>query len=111
MRRLRLFSVVASAFLVGAVGFVATPTAHAQSTSVPALMNFQGRLTKPDGTPVPNGTYKLAFRIYSAGTGGVKRWEQTIDPVIVNNGVFAVLLGSGNPLSADVFNGTPHLEI
>src|SRR5262249_17367017 len=28
----------------------------AQIAAVPSLMNFQGRLAKPDGTPVPDGT-------------------------------------------------------
>jgi hypothetical protein len=72
-------------------------------TTVPTLMNYQGRLTKPDGTPVPDGTYAITFRIKDAPVGGNTRWEQTMDPVLVRNGVFAVLLGNGNPLSQAAF--------
>jgi hypothetical protein len=91
--------------------FLLSSTCWAQTTAVPPLMNFQGRLAKPDGTPVPDGTYVLTFRIFDSLTGGIKHWEQTISSVVVRNGVFALLLGNGNPLSAALFNGTPHLEI
>jgi hypothetical protein len=87
------------------------PTSRAQTTVVPPLMNFQGRLAKPDGTPVPDGTYALTFRVFDSPTGGTLRWEQTISSVLVRNGVFALLLGNGNPLGAGMFNGTPHLEM
>ena len=34
-----------------------------------------------------------------------------MNPVLVRNGVFAVLLGNGNPITATVLNATPYLEI
>ena len=37
---------------------------------VPPLMNFQGRLAKPDGSPVPDGTYALRFSFWSQQSGG-----------------------------------------
>jgi hypothetical protein len=84
---------------------------QAQTSSVPPLMNYQGKLTKPDGSPVEDGQYKVRFSIHDALTGGTERWFQTMDPVLVRNGVFSVLLGSGNPLSSEVFSGTRYLEI
>src|ERR1051326_2280292 len=66
--------------------------ALAQTTPVPPLMNFQGRLTRPDGTPVADGTYTITFNLWDALTNGNKRWEQTLNPVPVKNGVFGVLL-------------------
>jgi hypothetical protein len=80
----------------------------AQVNAVPSLMNFQGRLAKPDGTPVPNGTYSLKFSLFDAAAGGTQKWTQTVNPVNVRNGAFAVLL-SGFP--AGTFNTNLWLEI
>ena len=33
-------------------------------------MNFQGRLAKPDSTPVADGTYSVRFSLWTAATGG-----------------------------------------
>jgi hypothetical protein len=86
-------------------------SAPAQTTPVPPLLNFQGRLAKPDGTPVPNGTYSVTFTLFDALTGGNPKWTET-DSVTVHNGVFAVRLGSlGAGLPAGAFNGDLWLEI
>jgi len=92
--------------LVAAAGM-----AYGQSASVPSLMNYQGRLTQPNGAPVADGQYKLTFRLFGEITGGTARWYQVMDPVVVRNGVFAVLLGSGNPLTPDVFEGPTFIEV
>jgi hypothetical protein len=86
-------------------------SAPAQTTPVPPLLNFQGRLAKPDGTPVPDGTYSVTFTLFDALTGGSPKWTE-IDSVPVHNGVFAVRLGSiGSGLPAGAFNGNLWLEI
>lgn len=64
----------------------------AQVAPAPSLLNFQGRLARPDGTPVSNGNYSITFSLWTAATGGVKKWEQTLNPVTVRNGTFAILL-------------------
>jgi hypothetical protein len=79
-------------------------------TPVPSLMNFQGRLARPDGTPVADGTYTLTFRIYDAPMEGSLRWEEQ-SSISVRNGVAAALLGSITPLSDTIFNNTVWLEI
>ena len=92
-------------------------SALAQS-AVPAAMNFQGRLAKPDGTPLPDtAAQPVTFNVYSAATGGSVLWSQTGN-VAVHNGVFAVKLDfstgyqNGGSL-ASVFSAgvTPSLEI
>src|SRR5262245_33331553 len=96
--------------LFGCFCLLAT-TAHAQVTAVPSLMNFQGRLTKPDGTPVANGTYSIRFSLWSVASGGWstdEKWNQTIPNVTVTNGTFSVLL---NTSTANLFNGNLWLEI
>jgi hypothetical protein len=82
----------------------------AQTTPVPPLLNFQGRLAKPDGTPVPDGTYSFKFSLFTAATGGTLKWTET-DTVKVHNGVFAVLLGKTTALTDSVFAGNVWLEI
>ena len=61
----------------------------------PSLINFQGRLAKPDGTPVADGsTYALTLSLWDTATAGTgtKRWQQSFSNITVHNGVFAVLL-------------------
>ena len=84
--------------------------ALAQVAPVPPLVSFQGRLAKPDATPVPDGTYSLTFSLWDALRAGTKKWSQTFNPVQVKNGVFGVLLNlSTGP--ADLFVNNLWLEI
>ena len=92
-------------------------SAVAQISAVPTQMAFQGRLAKPDGTPIPDtSAASLTFRIFAAATGGTALWSQTASNVAVHNGAFSVRLNfasgfaSGQSLNT-VFNGTPYLEI
>jgi trimeric autotransporter adhesin len=71
-------------------------------------MSFQGRLTRPDGIPVADGTYSIRFSLWDTASGGMEKWNQTVNPVKVQNGTFAVLL-SGFP--AGTFYGDLYLEI
>lgn len=80
----------------------------AQVAPAPTIMNFQGRLTKPDGTLVSSGSYSIRFSLWTALTGGTEKWSQTVNPVTVRNGTIAVLL-SGFP--AGTFNSNLWLEI
>ena len=81
--------------------------AFAQVAPVPNIMNFQGRLAKPDGTPVAHGTYSVLFSLYDALTGGNLKWSET-KSVVARNGSFAAALDSF-PVGA--FNGALYLEI
>src|SRR5262249_40509130 len=84
--------------------------AFAQVTPAPPLMNFQGRLARPDGTPVADGTYSIQFTLFNAATGGTQKWTET-DTVTVQNGVFTVVLGATTPLADSIFAGNLWLEI
>ncbi len=70
----------------------------AQSTPAPATITFQGRIAKPDGTPVPDTTsslpYVLRISLWDAPIGGTKKWE-TIATVSTKNGVFSTPLEFG----------------
>ena len=92
------------------LGLAALIPARAQTaiSAAPGLLNFQGRLAKPDGAPVSDGTYSVQFSLYDALTGGNQKWTQTVSSLSVKNGSFAALL-SGFP--AATFNGALWLEI
>jgi hypothetical protein len=112
MKRSAEYRVLAVILVVACIiGFRGYLNAQNQNSPVPSLMNYQGRLTKPDGTPVPDGNYRLTFRMTDQPIGGNIRWSETHDPVAVRNGVFAVQLGSFNALSPAVFAGETYLEI
>ena len=85
----------------------------------PSLMNFQGRLSKPNGTPVADATnVTLTLSLWDTATvgSGVKRWEQTFTNVSVRNGTFALLLNmstgfvGGNTLSTTL-NNNAYLQV
>jgi hypothetical protein len=85
-------------------------SALAQVVPAPALLNFQGRLAKPDGTPVSDGTYSVKFSLFPSATSLTQKWTET-DTVTVHNGVFAVLLGKTTAISDALFAGSLWLEI
>ncbi len=62
-------------------------------TAVPHLINYQGRLTDKAGKPL-EGAYSLTFRIYDAETAGNLLWQETHTGVVIQKGIFSVLLGS-----------------
>ena len=72
--------------------------------SVPPLINYQGRIASPDGSPLPTADYQLIFRIYDAATNGMLKWgPQIFDGIVgtaghgakapVVQGYFNVVLG------------------
>ena len=82
--------------------------AKAQVAPAPSLLQFQGRLARPDGTPVADGSYTVRFSLWNAAAGGSEQWNQTINALTVRNGTLATLL-SGFP--ANAFDGDLWLEI
>jgi len=85
--------------------FVAVGAALAQA-SVPAVVNYQCRLTTGSGTPV-TGPTPMVFRIFDAEAGGTALWSETQPSVVVEDGLFNVLLGSATPLNPDLFASPP----
>ncbi len=71
--------------------------------AAPGLINYQGRLTDGAGIAL-NGNYSLTFNVYSLAVGGVPLWTETQNPVVVDEGLFNVLLGSVAPLNEAIFS-------
>lgn len=67
-------------------------------------LSFQGRLSEPNGKPLPDGPYQVQFTIYDAETEGNALWQETQD-VTQAASMFTVYLGSETSFPADLFTG------
>lgn len=90
----RLFKVILLAFLLGTVGF-GLGTVQAE---IPHLIHYQGKLTDSESNPL-EGAYDLTFRIYDAEDGGSLLWDEAQTGVVVQKGLFSVMLGSAVDLN------------
>ena len=76
---------------------------------VPHLINYQGKLTDSAGQPL-EGSYNLTFRIYDAQTAGNLLWQEAQAGVLVQKGIFNIMLGSVSALNIP-FDIPYYLEI
>lgn len=80
-------------------------TAAALQAQAPATISYQGVL-ESGGTPVNDPAASLTFRLFDDATAGNLLWTETHIAVAVEDGLFAVTLGSVTPLTSYEF-GTP----
>ena len=79
--------------LIITLTFVLVLASNIISGTMPPFMNYQGRLTGNDGSPIPDGTYDMIFAIYDSFEGGTELWNSGTMPVNVEDGLFTVQLG------------------
>src|SRR3989339_818742 len=81
------------------------------SAEVPMLVNYPGKLSDKNGSPI-TGSKSIKFAFFDAETAGSEKWSGTYS-VEVTKGVFNVLLGSGtSPFSSTLdFNANYWLQI
>ncbi len=72
---------------------------------VPQMINYQGKITDPQGALIDT-IVAMTFSIYSSSIAGVPLWTETQASVVIEKGIFSVLLGSVNPIPDSVFDGT-----
>ncbi|MEJ2616664.1 MAG: hypothetical protein P8Z35_17035 [Ignavibacteriaceae bacterium] len=77
---------------------------------VPHTISYQGLLTDSNGSPVPDGNYKLTFNLSPSPSNTISLWEETHESVPVSNGIFHVILGSIDILNLP-FDRQYYLEI
>ena len=108
-----------------AVLFALMAFSRGQAQTVPALVNYQGRLANPDGSPLPTADYTLTFNLYNAATNGARVWgPQVFDAAVttghgarvpVVQGWFNVMLGPVDTIGvslADAFtNASCYVEV
>ncbi len=73
----------------------------AQTSTTPALLSYQGRVTDATGTLVGNSTpvnRAVKFQLYTASSGGTAVWAET-QTVTISGGEFSVLIGNGTGIS------------
>jgi len=95
-----------------ALALAITARAHpgAQITP-PQTLSYQGHLLDANGDPVEDGVYEMAFGLWDAATSGSQLWgPETLD-VHVDNGFFAVVLGSLQPIDPAILHTDTYLEI
>ncbi len=81
-------------------------TAAAQT---PNTLSYQGLLTTTAGTPVPDGTYKLQFDLFTDSASGLSFWTETDSGIAVRRGAFSVILGVDSALP-DSFHRPLYLQ-
>jgi hypothetical protein len=67
-------------------------------SQIPRVMTYQGILTNPDGTPLPDGMYSLGFSLYLQETSGSPIWSESQN-IPVTRALFNVILGVNSPLN------------
>ncbi len=87
------------------VGIVAIFMCSGSHADVPQMINYQGKLTTTTGGCL-NDTVSITFSIYPDTLGSPADWTETQTDVVVNEGVFSVLLGSVDSIPASVFDGS-----
>ena len=78
--------------------------------AVPQEINYQGYLTDAEGNPL-NGSVSMTFRLYDNLTGGTLLWVEGPSSVTVKEGVFNVVLGSVEPITAEILGGDRYLGL
>ncbi|RKZ31046.1 hypothetical protein DRQ36_03405 [bacterium] len=101
MVKLHIYAVIVFALL-----FITTAW-----TAIPGNINYQGKLTDPDGVAI-DGTRQVAFAIYNVSAGGSALWSETHPAVNIDHGLFDVILGSITSFPASLDFSEPYwLEI
>lgn len=80
------------------------------SAAINSQINFQGKITNPDGTNIANGSYSIVFSLYNVASAGTATWAET-DLVTVTDGVFQLNLGTTCPfLTASACNSNTPID-
>jgi len=90
--RKKLLSLILATVLLSCLS-----TSYISALSVPNFLGYQGYLTSASGSPI-SATSSISFSVYDQPIGGTLLWTET-QSVVVEDGYFAVQLGSVNPLN------------
>ncbi len=79
----------------------------ASKQGTPNEINYQGWLGSATDTAGITDILNMVFRLIDAETGGAMLWDETQNNVVVDRGIFNVILGSTNPIPSGIFTGDP----
>jgi hypothetical protein len=101
----RSYPMVRRSIVFLAVGMVVFFYAGVASADVPHMISYQGKLTTASGGCV-NDTVEMTFSIYPDTLGSPADWSETQMQVVVQEGIFNVLLGAVDTIPQAVFDGS-----
>ncbi len=81
-----------------AVLIIPVEAANEPDADIPYLINYQGNLSDHDSGLPLTGTVSLTFSLFPLETDGKASWTETHPSVVLNSGIFNVILGSVTPL-------------
>ncbi len=90
--------------------FVLTVALAAGLWAGPTQINYQGRLTRSDGSPVPDSAYSVLFTLYPDSITGSVVWAENAT-VHTTGGMFSHLLGSTLPFASNLFTNYDRLYL
>jgi hypothetical protein len=105
-RKLTMLALASLVVILSGIGFnQAKPATAAALTD--STVNFQARLENNLGAVVPDGTYNIEFKLYSASTGGSALWTEDYlnsasNGVQTVDGYLSVGLGSITPFPSTI---------
>jgi hypothetical protein len=81
------------ALAMAAIAITAGSRVYAQTSSVvadvPRVISYQGVLTTDNGTPIPDGPYRITVSLYADESGGNRVWQESYSTTVAG-GVFAI---------------------
>ncbi|MDQ3123886.1 MAG: hypothetical protein M3Q14_04350 [bacterium] len=95
-----VLSTLACLFLV-VYGIIVLVGSGDAAVGINKTINFQGKVTNPNGTNVTDGTYEFDFALYTVATAGTATWTETVN-LVVTDGIFQHNLGSVTALPGSV---------
>ena len=104
-----IFSTLASVLLV-VYGLIMLVGNGSAATGINKTINFQGKVTNPDGTNVTNGSYDFDFAIYTVASAGSSIWTESTS-LTVTDGIFQHDLGSVSALPGSVDFNTDNIYL
>jgi hypothetical protein len=90
--KLMSISIAIGIVVAGTGAYAANPPASL--STVPELVNYQGRLVVGDGTPYSNTTHEIELHLYEQAGDSTAVWGEAYS-VETQDGYFSVMLGSG----------------
>jgi len=74
---------------------------------IPRTISYQGVLADNAGTPKPDGSYQLTFRLYNVGSEGSALWTE-VKTLLTTRGLFSTALGDQVPIPYSIKFDQPY---
>ncbi|MFN3197072.1 MAG: hypothetical protein ACE366_01470 [Bradymonadia bacterium] len=98
------FRRLAGSAVAGAAVLVCGVSA-AQAQQVPSVLPYTGYIANSDGAAL-NESVDLTFRLYSSPNSDTPVWSESVENVVVDDGVFYIYLGMNSPLANYFLDGS-----